>query len=137
MIRSSIQQEVWALPVGTVLRVSHGWYDHVALISDRILQGERSVLTFSADAGGLSEQPYSTFAGRRPVIIDGYLGCLPPAIVMQRARLQQGRAYSWSEFNCEHFVRYAHGVPIESPQLRQWTFLAGVIGLVTYAAARG
>lgn len=136
MICSPIPQENWALVVGTVLRVSHGWYYHVGLMGDRILHGEPSVLAFSADAKGYVEQPYSAFAFGRLVTIDGYLGSLPPAIVMQRARLKQGQAYSWTDFNCEHFVRYAHGVPIESPQLREWTLIAGIVGLLTYTAAR-
>jgi hypothetical protein len=131
-----VQQDIWTLPTGTVIRVSHGWYDHVALIGDHISNGERTVLAFSAQANGLAEQLYSAFACGRRVTVDGYLGSLPPDIVMQRARLKHAQSYSWTEFNCEHFVRYAHGVPIESPQLRQWTFLAGVLGVVTLAAAR-
>lgn len=133
MIPTQIQQ-IWALPVGTVIRVSHGWYHHVALLGDGVIQGERSVLAFSAQAGGFIEQPFSAFALGRSVTADGYLGGLPPASVMQRARLKQGQAYSWTEFNCEHFVRYAHGVPIESPQLRQWAFLGGVVGFFALAA---
>lgn len=69
--------------------------------------------------------------------IDGYLGVLSQETVMQRARLKQGQAYSWTNFNCEHFVRYAHGLPIESPQLRQWSFVAGFLGFLTLTAGRG
>lgn len=127
-------QPVWALPAGTVVRVSHGWYQHVALLGDCVTQGERSVLAFSAQAGGFSEQPFSIFAKGRSVTVEGYLGGLPPAAVMRRARLKQGQAYSWTNFNCEHFVRYAHGVPIESPQLRQWAFLGSVLGFLALAA---
>lgn len=124
---------VWALPAGTVLRVSHDWYHHVALLGDGVIQGEPSVLAFSAQAGGFTEQRFSVFARGRSVTADGYLGGLPPATVMQRARLKQGQAYSWTDFNCEHFVRYAHGVAIESPQLRQWAFLGGVVGFFALA----
>lgn len=137
MIFLPVQQKILALPSGTVIRVNDGLYDHVALTGDRIFNGERSVLAFSAQANGFVEQPYSAFARGRRVTIDGYLGGLLPEVVMQRARLKRGQAYSWTNFNCEHFVRYAHGVPVESPQLRQWTFLAGVVGFITYAAARG
>jgi hypothetical protein len=34
--------------------------------------------------------------------------------------------YSWITFNCEHFVRHAHDVAVESPQLKRWATLAGV-----------
>ncbi|WP_424191188.1 hypothetical protein ACMYR3_08335 [Ampullimonas aquatilis] len=132
-----IQQELWTLSAGTVIRVSHGLYNHVALIGDQFIMGERSVLAFSAQAGGFVEQPYSAFAAGRAVTSDGYPSGLPSQVVMQRARLKQGQAYSWMDFNCEHFVRYAHGLPVESPQLRQWAFLAGALGLVTLATARG
>jgi hypothetical protein len=131
------QQEIWTLPAGTVVQVNSGLYNHVALIGDRLIMGERSVLAFSAQAGGFVEQPYSAFAVGRAVGIDGYPGRLPSQTVMQRARLKQGQAYSWMDFNCEHFVRYAHGLPIESPQLRQWAFVAGVLGFLTLATARG
>ena len=137
MIHTQIQQEVWAPPIGTVIRVSHNWYDHVGLIGDRYIMGERSVIAFSAQAGGLVEQAYSAFAAGRTVTIDGYLGVLPPETVVRRARMKREQTYSWTNFNCEHFVRYAHGVPIESPQLRQWTFVAGILGFLTLAAARG
>jgi len=123
MISLPFQQDIGNLPSGTVIRVNHGWYDHVALIGDRILQGERSVLGFSAQVRGFVEQPYSAYASGRTVTIDGYFGVLPPEIVMKRARLKRGQAYSWTDFNCEHFVRYAHGVREESPQLRRWAFL--------------
>lgn len=134
MITSSNHQDIWSLPIGTLVRVSHGWYDHVALIGDHVVCGERTVLSFSAKAGGFVEEPYSAFASGRQVSIDGYLGGLPTETVMQRARLKRGQRYSWTEFNCEHFVRYAHGVPVESPQLRKWALLGGVVGFFALAA---
>jgi hypothetical protein len=111
-------------------------YFHVALIGDRIIGSERSVLAFTpgAGAGGLIEQRFSEFARGRPVTRVGYLGTLPPEIVLQRARTMSEAPYSWTEFNCEHFVRYAHGVPVESPQLRFWAAV-GLFGLISFAAA--
>jgi len=131
---SSRHQGVWDFPVGTVVRVSHGLYDHVALLGDREVMGERGVLAFSADAGGFVEQPFSALAGGRTVRVDGYPGKLPPAVVLRRARAMQGRSYSWANFNCEHFVRQAHGLPSESPQLRRWAVLGSVVGLLTLVA---
>ena len=136
MSTPSNQHYIWSLPIGAVVRVSHGWYDHVGLMGDNICRGERTVVSFSARAGGFTEEPFSAFASGQQVAIDGYPGALPPQSVMQRACLKQGRSYSWTEFNCEHFVRYAHGVPIESPQLRQWASLGGVLGCVAFALVR-
>lgn len=134
MIQPQRQQDVWALPAGTVIRVRHGFYDHVAMLSDRTADGERGVVAFSAQAGGFVEQPFSAYACGRAVVIEGYLGSLPPAVVMRRARMKQGKVYSLPDFNCEHFVRYAHGIPVESPQLRQWAFLGCLVGVLTLMA---
>lgn len=134
MIQPKRQQNIWVPPAGTVVRVRQGFYDHIAMLGDHAMGGERAVVAFSAQAGGLVEEPFSAFARGQAVVIEGYLGSLPPAVVMQRARMKQGQAYSLSEFNCEHFVRYAHGVPVESPQLRQWAFLGGLVGVLALAA---
>lgn len=134
MIQSRRLEDLWASAAGTVVRVSHGLYDHVALLGDRQIGGERSVLAFCAEADGFIEQPLSAFACGREVKVDGFPGRLPPMIVLRRARAMQGRRYSWLDFNCEHFVRHAHGLPTESPQLRQWAFLGGVAGLLALVA---
>ncbi len=124
---------VWNHPPGTVVRVSNGLYDHVGMLGDRLINGERSVLAFSARAGGFEELALSSFAGGRVVTLGGYPGNLPPKLVMQRAREKRGEAYSWLTFNCEHFVRFAHGVAVESQQLRKWAFLVGALSLLSAA----
>ncbi|WP_395055601.1 lecithin retinol acyltransferase family protein [Polaromonas sp.] len=136
MFQSVNQQHIWAPPAGTVIRVSRGFYDHVALLSDRQIHGERGVLSFSSKSGGLVEESFSAFSAGRRVSVDGYLGSTPPARVMQRARLKHDQAYSWTEFNCEHFVRYAHGVLIESPQLQKWAALGGILSVFGLVAMR-
>ena len=46
----------------------------------------------------------------------GYLGNLSPQQVLQRARSRIGE--TWNLFwNCEHFVKWAHGLRPRSPQL--------------------
>lgn len=127
-------QDTWAHPAGTVIRVKHGLYDHVGMLSDRAVSGERYVMAFSAESGGFVEQPLPSFSCGQAVTVEGYLGVLPSAAVMYRARMTRGQAYSWMAFNCEHFVRYAHGVCVESPQLRQWAFLGCIAGLLTIVA---
>ncbi len=134
MISPLRQQHVRAHPTGTVVRVRHGLYDHLGLLGECMSGADRSVLAFAAQAGGFIEQPFSEFAGGRQVTVDGYLGNLCPEVVLQRARSMQGRAYSWLAFNCEHFVRYAHGVDIQSPQLRQWALLGSMAGLLAFTA---
>ena len=130
MIQAPRQQGVWAYRPGTVVRVNHGLYDHVALLVEHVTYGDRNVLAFSAQARGFIEHPFSDFARGRAVTVDGYFGQLPGDVVLQRARSMQGRPYSWIAFNCEHFVRHAHGIEIESPQLQQWALLGSAGGLL-------
>ena len=130
------QQNIWTLQAGTVIRVNCGLYDHVALLSDWPVNGERGVLSFSAQHRGLVEESISAFSAGSPVTVDGYFGSTPPAAVMQRARLKHDQDYLWTEFNCEHFVRYAHGVPIESPQLQKWATLGGILSVFALMAVR-
>jgi hypothetical protein len=136
MNTSETQCDLRLLPLGTVVRVSHGLYDHVGLLSDRVIEGERSVVSFCAAVGGFLEEPFSAFAAGRQVFSDGYFGQLPPDVVMKRARSVRAQVYAWTQFNCEHFVRYAHGVRVESPQLQRcMALVAGCAGLFALARA--
>lgn len=105
----------------------------MALLGGRTLCGERAVVEFSAAAGGFAELSFSEFSKGRLVTVDGYPGTLQPSEVMQRASRKRGHVYSLLGFNCEHFVRYAHGLRIESPQLRKWTVLGGIIAFLALA----
>jgi len=127
MILSTSQQNLLALPAGTEVRVRHLFFSHVGMLSDRFIGGERGVLAFSAKAGGLIEEPLSVFAAGKDVEFIGYPGGLPPETVMQRARGRRGLKYDALGFNCEHFVRYAHGLPVESPQLKFWVRASGTV----------
>lgn len=127
--------QIELLPAGTVIRVSCGWYDHVGMLADYWWRNERAVISFSPKARGILEERLSDFARGREIHVDGYLGNLSPFEVMRRARFKRGQPYSWTTFNCEHFIRCAHGVEIESPQLQRFAFL-GFCGFATLAVAR-
>ncbi len=122
--------ETSRLPAGTVVRVNCGLYNHVALMGSSTINGERTVLSFSARHRGLAEVPFSAFAENKQVTVDGYLGTLRPDAVLERAWLKQEQPYCLMTFNCEHFVRYAHGVHIESPQVTQWVLLFNAFGAI-------
>jgi len=124
---------MWRHPAGTVVRVNCGWYDHVGLLGEPRINSERSVLSFSAKCGGFVEQTLTQFSSGRTVVADGFPSGLHPDVVMRRARSLRGRDYSWLSFNCEHFVRFAHDLTVESPQLRNWLAVGGVAGLVALA----
>lgn len=116
---------------GTVLRRDGGLYDHVAILGEYAWLGERQVLSFGPGPVSLVEMPFSRFANGSSVKVDGYLGQLAPEEVLAQARrIGAGRPYSWLAFNCEHFVRAAHGTPVESPQLgRAFLFAVGAVFL--------
>lgn len=122
------------LPAGTVLRVNCGLYDHVALLGEPAWGGERSVLSFAP--GGLTELGFNKFAAGRQVFVDGCLGGLAPIEVLAKAReVGQHLKYSWVNYNCEHFVRDAHGIAVESPQVNRAFFL-GLAGFAFLGCAR-
>lgn len=117
------------LKPGTVLRIDRGLYSHVALLGQWMDSRRRSVLTFGP--GPLEEIAFEDFAAGKPVVVDGYLGVLHPSDVLDRARQLGSRAYSWVGFNCEHFVRVAHGLNPSSPQLQRAVAFAGLAFLLT------
>lgn len=47
-------------------------------------------------------------------------------VVVERALRALGTRYEVSRANGEHFIRHVHGFPLESPQLRTWSSLAGL-----------
>lgn len=129
MDRNATPSNLHQLLPGTVLRLDRGLYDHVAILGEYVWTGERQVLSFGPGPVGLVEMPFSQFAGGSVVKVDGYLGQLTPEAVLAQARRIAGeRRYSWLGFNCEHFVRAAHGTPVESPQLgRAFLFAVGAL----------
>jgi hypothetical protein len=125
MTRTATLSNIHEFTPGTVLRINRGLYDHVALLGEHDWPGERQVLSFGPSLLGLEEVSFSEFAGKRVVRVDGFLGQLTPTEVLARARgIGVQRRYSWLAFNCEHFVRAAHGSPLESPQLGRAFLLA-------------
>lgn len=101
-----------SLSPGHVWSVDYGFYRHMAL---ETLNG--TMISNSRSNGGILETSKEEFADGRPVTNEGYLGDLCPVTVEKRARSMSDRNYDLFTFNCEHFVRYAHGVREVSPQI--------------------
>lgn len=123
------------LPPGTVIKVHCLLYFHVGLLGDRRIDGERAVLSFSNKHGGYIEEKFSDFAAGKDVYIEPISGHLTPHEIMWRARQWKGLTYSWTSRNCEHFVRFALGLPVKSPQINQWAAFSGMLILLTQVAA--
>ncbi len=133
MTQLAVDVSLESLQPGTVLRVKGPIYDHVVLLAEYAFVGDRTVISFGPE--GYRVTPLSMITANRAVQVDGYLGQLLPLQVLARARdLGAKWKYSWFSRNCEHFVRAAHGVRAESPQVQRAIALSA--GLLFLSAAR-
>ena len=117
----------YSLAPGTVIAVWVGFIRHVGIVTDRTYGAHPSVISNSHRAGGVIEEPLPVFSSGQDVDVVGYPGSLPPQQVLQKARSRIGE--TWDLFwNCEHFVKWAHGLRPRSPQL-----VAGAILMCAFA----
>jgi hypothetical protein len=107
---------------------------HVGILAPHPFWGH-SVISFGPR--GIIEEPAWQFAKGEPFDSISYPSHLPWQIVVQRAReAATVRPYSSIDFNCDYFVRYCHGLKLESPQVNAIALLAFVgVGLAWAAAA--
>ena len=117
------------LPAGTVIGVPFGVIEHVGIVTDRRIDGVPAVISNSYAHRGVREEPLSSFAHGRSFRVHKAMSDLPGDEVAHRARRMIGRRYDPLRFNCEHFVRIAHGLKPKSPQLH------GVLALAAGALA--
>lgn len=113
-----------SLPPGTVIGVRYGLIEHVGIVTDWAIDGMPAVISNSYAHRGVREEPLSSFAGGRPFRIHKAMTDMPGHAVAARARRMIGRRYHAVRFNCEHFVRIAHGLKPRSPQLHRALALA-------------
>jgi len=108
------------LRVGEIIGVrKFGFVEHVGLVTE-----SGTVVANSMRNSGVIEQSLAEFSDGEEVTRLGYPSDLPASIVVARARRRLGARWSLLNSNCEHFVRWAHGLKPTSPQL------VGMIGLV-------
>lgn len=103
---------------------------HYGIVTDRIVHDAPTVISLPNAKGGVVEETWTEFAGGNPVRVDGYPGALPPDEVLARARSCLGRGPWKFTFNCEHFVRWCHGLEPRSPQLENWIATIGLASLL-------
>src|SRR6185437_842991 len=90
---------------GTVVSVPFlGIFRHRGIVSDRCHDGKPMVISNAASAGGVTEEPWDTFAAGGEVAVEGYPSALPPCAVVQRARGRIGSSYQLFNWNCEHLI---------------------------------
>lgn len=118
-----------SIAAATVASVDRGPYRHLGLLTEAVSGFERRVLSLNPGEPGqqLREETLSEFGRGQPVMLHAPWSDLPAWAVLARARYSELPLYSWTEFNCEHFLCHAFGIPLVSPQLRAFAMLAGMV----------
>ncbi|MDF2446484.1 MAG: hypothetical protein K0S46_1720 [Moraxellaceae bacterium] len=111
MMKQTLQHK--ALP-GTTLRVWLGGYWHYGIL----VHGGR-VIHNSKQHGHVVEEPINLFSEGRPIETCSEISSHNLLLACLRARQLLGVEYSLFTRNCEHFVRVAHGLIPESPQVQK------------------
>ena len=119
---------------GTVIAIRYPMYKHLAIVSDRISNGMPYLISLSFRKNGVEEETWNTVVGSHAIEPCSINGDYPKEIVLLRARSYINRKikYNLFTFNCEHFARYAHGLPIESVQVKHALYGAA-LGAVSCA----
>lgn len=113
---------------GTVISIRYSMYKHFAIISDRIHEDMPMLISLSYRTNGVEEEPWSDVVSNHTVEESSIQGEYSTEVVLSRARncINQDIKYALLNFNCEHFVRYTHGLPIKSIQVRQTIYGAAI-----------
>jgi len=115
---------------GTVVSTMVGPIGHFGIASDRQIGGLQCIISCSQATGQVSEEPANIFTNGKKIKIHAYPGALSPSVVINRARSKLGTAYNFLSWNCEHFIRWVHGIKVESPQLQISALIGlGILGL--------
>jgi hypothetical protein len=102
-------------------RTEVGVVSHKGILSDRTGEDALPMVIHNARLAGEIVESTMTFFLLRAcgfVSSEGYPSEKTPKVVLERARSQIGRPWKvW--YNCEHFARWVHELPIESRELRR------------------
>lgn len=118
-----------AFQPGTTLRVDQGFYWHFGIVG---FDGQ--VIHNSKEKGRVVAEPLLQFADGKEVLACEQIGSPNWLVALQRAYSAIGTPYDLWQRNCEHFVRWAHGLIAQSPQIQRAVLIAS--GLTLSTAAR-
>lgn len=122
----------WPKPGSIVSIPVYLVYRHRGIVSDQWHGGKPMVISNSARAGGVVEQPWDVFAENRIVRLDGVPDGVPAYHVVNRVRSCIGTRYDLFQWNCDHLVAYAQGLPLQSTQV-DTTLAIAVLGTALMA----
>ena len=121
---------------GTIIAVKYPMYKHFAIVSDRNYVKNSAympmLISLSHRTGTVKEEPWDIVVGDKSIELSSIAGQYSSSQVLSRARIcmNQNMRYNLLYFNCEHFVRYTHGLPIESIQVKR-TLYGAIVGATT------
>lgn len=118
------------LVLGQVVYKPKGAYLHAALVAGPIAWPFLPVLSLSPDGVNIEHWDLTTIN----LQIGAYLSSTPYWLILERAKSVAFRRYDAVAWNCEHFVRYCHGLKPVSPQVAGTLLLAGA-AVLAYALA--
>lgn len=109
------------LKPGKVIAIQYSLYKHFAIISDCFDNGMPKLISLSYHASGVQEESWHDVVGDREFKESYIKGNYTKETILARARSCLGKdiKYNLFTFNCEHFARYAHGLPVESIQVKR------------------
>lgn len=119
-----------AFEPGTTLRVNHGLYWHFGIVGF-----DGHVIHNSKERGKVVSEPLPKFAGGNDVLPCEQIRSQNWLKALQRAYSAIGTPYNLWVRNCEHFVRWAHGLIAESPQIQRAILITS--GLTLSTATKG
>lgn len=114
--------QIKQLTPGSVIAVRYSMYKHFAIVSDKYnSDGLPYLISLSYRTRGVQEEPWDTVVGNRNFEKSLIQGNDSTKTILSRARSCTGKSikYQLFTFNCEHFVRYAHGLAVESVQVKR------------------
>ncbi len=116
-----------SLPPGTTISVKFGFYKHYGLVSEKNINGVPMIISNSFRRKGVYAEPWEDLTCNRKIEIRGFPGQLDPHLVLSRARSKIGTKWNLINWNCEHFVNWAHGLKAHSPQLNAYATCASIV----------
>ncbi len=111
-------------PAGTVLKLDFGSFFHYG-----VADGLGEVIHNSKKHSMVIQEPYEDFAEGKTIIISEIASDNPTQASIN-AKRYLGMPYNLIHSNCEHFVRLAHGLEVESTQIQQYLLVALGAGAV-------
>lgn len=127
---NNVQINLAALHPGTIVSTGQPGFRHYGVITGSYINGWPTVISNTGKFRMVVEEPLALFHEQSDLRVEGYWGVLPPHEVLARARAKLGSPYSILTSNCEHFVRFVHGIEPESPQIQLAVAGAILLGLL-------